>query len=580
MLICPDASLPKSGYFTFMFTDATDQTQPSGLRPAEISFAAEVHGVRPNLDAAFAAALPGARAAVLARLWRALRIEPLPLAPGVRARLSGPDRRPYDVGTPTAGYSVVLDGVPYTHPGALLEALSLPGAGTLLAEVEHSVVSLALSRAGAGAHASGDLASMRPPRSPGSVGWLGSPASVGWPGSPVSPGSPGSLGSLEAAERSVVDGHPYHPCCRSRPGFSVADQLAFAPEHGADVALELVALPPERMLAIGNWPTWLRDDRGTALLPVHPWQAREVLPGLGLTPTGRTLAATPLMSVRTLAPLDGGPHVKTSLSLRMTSAVRDISGGSVRTAPVISALLEGLTARLDGSLRITRNLAAAAALFDGEPSPDLAAIVRESPSAGLRPGERVVPLATLAAHPLKTEDPAVWLTAFARLTWPPLLTLWDAGVALEAHGQNLLLVLDGADRPVRLVYRDLNDIRVSPRRLARHPVTGPLGRGLALTGHVVDDDPLVLRRKLLGSLVGSAFGGLVSGFGEGDRLVEDRLWGVVATEARRAAKESLRDPADRRALLEEPLPVKALTLMRLDGGPAGDRWTEVTNPLA
>jgi siderophore synthetase component len=520
----------------------TDHPQPSALRPAEAAFAAELHGVRPELDTAFAAALPGARAAVLARLWRALLIEPLPLGPGVRARLSGPDQRAYDVGAPAAGSAVALDGTAFTHPAALLEALSPPGAGTLLTEVEHSVVSLALSRAGAGAG-----------------GWLD------------------PLGSLEAAERAIVDGHPFHPCCRSRPGFTVADQLAFAPEHGADVALELVALPPERTLVVGDWPRRLRsgpDGRGPVLLPVHPWQAREVLPGLGFTPTGRTLAAAPLMSVRTLAPLDGGPHLKTSLSLRMTSAVRDISGGSVRNAPAISALLEGLATRLGGSLSITRNLAAAAARVDGEPSPDLAVIVRESPSAGLRPGERVAPLATLAAHPLKTDDPAAWLAAFARLAWTPLLTLWELGVALEAHGQNLLLVLDGADRPVRLIYRDLNDIRVSPRRLAR------LGPELPLTGHVVTDDPLALRRKLLGSLLGSAFGGLVSGFGGGDRAHEDVLWRVVADEARRAASALLRDPADRRALLEEPLPVKALTLMRLEGGPSADIWTEVPNPLA
>ncbi|MEY9872598.1 siderophore synthetase component [Streptacidiphilus sp. MAP12-33] len=542
---------------------ATDHTAsnhplPPGLRPAEAAFAAELHRVRPSLDAGFAAALPGARAAVLARLWRALEIEPLPLAPGVRARLSGPERRPYDIGAPAAGETVRLDGVAFTHPAALLEALALPGSATLLGELEHSVVSLALSRAGAlAAPTQGD-----------------------------------ALDSLEAAERSVVDGHPYHPCCRSRPGFTVADQLAYAPEHGADVALELVSLPPRRALVVGDWPGWLRGANGSVLLPVHPWQAREVLPRLGIEPCGRTLPAVPLMSVRTLAPHGGGPHLKTSLSLRMTSAVRDISAGSVRNAPAVSALLESLVGGpgrpggpggsagdglRDGGLRITRNLAAAAGLPGGEPSADLAVIVRESPAAGLLPGERVVPLAALAAHPPKTEDPVAWVADFAHLVWPPLLTLWDRGVALEAHGQNLLLVLDDADRPIRLVYRDLADIRVSPRRLARAGQDVPLA---PVTGHVLDDDPLVLRRKLLGSLVGGALGGLVSGFGGGDRALEDRLWATIAAEARRVAAEVLHDPADRRALLADPLPVKALTLMRLEGRPAGDQWTQVPNPLA
>ncbi|WP_037607463.1 IucA/IucC family protein [Streptacidiphilus rugosus] len=563
-------------------TPAPPSASPPFARPAEIAFAAELHRVRPALDAAFAAELPGARAAVLARLWRALLLEPLPLDPADRAALSGPERRAHDIDAPAPGYTVSLRGVGFTDPAALLQTLRLPGSATLLAEIEHSVVSLALSRAGARAGARGGV----------------TPAPLG--------GIDGVdlLGTLEDAERSVVDGHPYHPCCRSRPGFSVADQLAFAPEHGADVELELLRLPLERALLVGDWPARLRED-GHVLLPVHPWQAREVLPALGLATTAampgapagtqagalsgaaagaravccpERVTAAPLMSVRTLAPVDGGPHLKTSLSLRMTSAVRDISGASVRNAMAVSGLLEAVVARLDGSLTVTRNLAACAALVDGEPSPDLAAIVRESPALGLAVGERVVPLAALAAHPVKTVDAAAWLAGFARLTWPPLLRLLDWGVALEAHGQNLLLVLDETDRPVRLVYRDLADIRVSPRRLARAGIAHP-----AVGGHVVDDDPVVLRRKLLGSLVGSGFGGLVSGFGGGDRREEARLWDAVAAEARRAAELLLTDGEDRRALLAEPLPVKALTLMRLDGlpgGPVGDRWTTVTNPLA
>ncbi|MGJ3561567.1 IucA/IucC family protein [Streptomyces sp. INA 01156] len=33
-------------------------------------------------------------------------------------------------------------------------------------------------------------------------------------------------------EQRVVDGHPFHPNCRSRPGFSVAEQLAYGPSTG------------------------------------------------------------------------------------------------------------------------------------------------------------------------------------------------------------------------------------------------------------------------------------------------------------------------------------------------------------
>jgi len=506
------------------------------MRPLEASFAAELRAVRPGLSAGFAEALPGARAAVLARLWRALLFEPglaATVPPAVRARLRGPTPRAYDVGAPKDELSLYLGEHEYTHPAALLDGLGVPGSAGLVAELDHSVASLALSRANA-------------------VGRHGD--------------------TLVEQEQSVVDGHPYHPCCRSRPGFTVADQLAYAPEHRQPVPLGLVAIRSVDCVRAGDWPEQLRDgDR--MLLPAHPWQLREILTGLGFTATGDTLPAAPLMSVRTLAPLDGGPHLKTSLSLRMTSAVRDISGESVVNSAPLSALLEQLCAGLGGALLISRNLAAAAALTSAGPSRELAVLIRESPETHAGPGERVAPLAALAEHPPGLGDPVRWLRALAELCWTPLLRLLARGVALEAHGQNLLVVLDHGNRPLRLVYRDLADVRVSRARLAAHGV-----RPSTLGGHVLDDDPVTLRRKLFGSVLGGTFSALVSALGGGDRHREHLLWAAVAAEARSAARAEL-GAADRTALLREPLPVKALTQMRLAGQPPTDQWAPLPNPL-
>jgi hypothetical protein len=142
------------------------------------------------------------------------------------------------------------------------------------------------------------------------------------------------------------------------------------------------------------------------------------------------------------------------------------------------------------------------------------------------------------------------------------LRLLDLGVALEAHGQNLLVVLSPTDAPLRLVYRDLADIRVSPARLAHRGIRAP-----ELTGRIVTDDVTVLRRKLFGSLVAGA---LAATAGSGAAL--------------RAALESavphLPRTPDLIALCEEPLPTKALTLMRLSPERPGDLWTVVPNPLS
>ncbi|SED42688.1 IucA/IucC family protein [Streptomyces sp. PAN_FS17] len=493
---------------------------------AEAEVAAELAEVRPDLVSRYTAELPGARAAVLTRLWRAFAYEPLPWvdgrergAEGLTLRLSdgrrldGPHADPY--ATDAYVTDVRLGGTSYDDPARLLSELSVAHGTSLAAELGHSVASLALSRAGQVAHCEE------------------------WP-------------SLEWEwEQRVVDGHPFHPNCRSRPGFSVAEQLTYGPEHRPVVTLGPVPVRAEECLVTGAWPRELRDGE-RLLIPVHPWQAEHVLKR-PRDPYEDGIAAHPLMSLRTLA-LPGGPHVKTALSARLTSSVRDISGYSIGLSATLSSFAEMLAARMDGLLHVTRTLGAATA-----GSPDLAAVVRESPQEYAGPGERVVPVAALATTELP-RSPA-WLAQFTRLALTVGLRLLELGVALEAHGQNLLVVLSADGSPVRLVYRDLADIRVGPARLARHGVPVP-----QLTGRIVTDDVTALRRKLFGSLVAGALAG-TAGSGPALRTALETVVG------------DLPDTVDLAALRGEPLPTKALTLMRLSPGTPGDQWTLLPNAL-
>ena len=493
----------------------------------EAGLATELRTARPALLSPYATALPGARAAVLSRLWRGFVHEPLSWVAGREGadgdgltlrladgrRLRGPVPDAY--ATAATVTEVVLDGTAYDHPAGLMTALGLPHGRSFAAELAHSVASLALSRAN------------QPPMSPPCASWE-------W-------------------EQRVVDGHPFHPNCRSRPGFSVAEQLAYAPEHRPEVELGMIAVPEEACLVGGEWPY---REAGRVLIPVHPWQARHVLKdekavGEGLD--GEGLAAHPLMSLRTLA-LPDGPHVKTALSARLTSSVRDISVYSIESAAAVSAFMETMAGRLDGLLHITRTLGAVTAN-----TPDLAAVLRESPDAYAEAGERVVPVAALASTVLPQSR--AWLAEFSRLSLTVGLRLLGLGVALEAHGQNLLVVLSPAGAPLRLVYRDLADIRISPVRLARHGIAAP-----DLTGRIITDDEHVLRSKLFGSLVA---GTLAATAGSTAAL----------REALSSAVRDLPRTPDLAALLEEPLPAKALTLMRLSPERPGDIWARLPNPL-
>ncbi|MER7824216.1 IucA/IucC family siderophore biosynthesis protein [Streptomyces sp. NPDC096097] len=498
--------------------------------PAEEAVAAELADVRPSLESSYAAALDGARAAVLTRLWRALAFEPLPWVAGRErapdglalllaggARLEGPLPDPY--ATEPYVSELLLDGRPYRQAARLVTALGLPHGEQFAAELDACTASLALSRAG------------QPP-----AGQDPAPQTT-W-----------------EWEQRVVDGHPYHPNCRSRPGFSVAEQLAYAPEHRPVVELGLVAVRAEECLVTGDWPQELRDA-GRVLVPVHPWQAAHVLKHERVRPGAAGFAAHPLMALRTLAPVGGGAHVKTALSARLTSSVRDISVYSIETAAAVSAFAQGLTERLDGRLHITRTLGATTAH-----SPDLAAVLREPPEvyADAAAGERVLPVAALASFgPARSP---LWRAEFARLALSVCLRVLELGVALEAHGQNLLVVLSADGAPLRLVYRDLADIRISPARLARHGLPVP-----PLSGRLVTDDVTVLRRKLFGSLLTGALGATAGSAG----AFAEALAEVAAVPA----------TSDTAALSSGPLPTKALTLMRLSPGVPGDQWAELPNPL-
>jgi siderophore synthetase component len=494
--------------------------------------------------------LPAARAAVMARLWGALTREPIP---GVHrlvgsGTLTGPAAAAEAFAPGQPGLAVTFDGQPYDDPGRLLAALPLPVcAAGLVREVDNSVANLALARA-----------AQPPPH-----------------GGPPTLTSPGV--TLADLEQCVVDGHPIHPCCRTRLGMSPEEVRAYAPEHHPVVEVELVEVPADR---------WLDSGAGMPpLLPVHPWQRDHVLDRYPwLRPTGERVRTRPLMALRTVAPVSQpARHWKTAIDVLMTSAVRTVSPAAVRNGPAVSDLVAALAARTGGGLTMLREVAAGAVLVAGEPCRSLAVAVREAPR------DLAIPLASLAApspsdgRPLAVEavglgyggDPVAYFADLCRIVLPPLLTLLHAGVALEAHGQNTLVGLCGG-RFTGLLYRDVGGVRISPSRLRAYGVDPP-----PLHGDVRSDDPAVLRTKLFAAAISGALAEQVAVLAREYGTPRDQLWGRAAQTARDTYR-GLPSPAgaDAKALFDTAVPIKATTAMRLAADPLEDIWARQPNPLA
>ncbi|WP_250003705.1 IucA/IucC family protein [Actinoplanes sp. M2I2] len=492
--------------------------------------------LRPDLLARYDAELAGARASILGRLLGAVDREPLP---GLTERHAGAAtfaiagagpvtvRYPVEAAQP---FAIARAGLAaeagerrsIVDPAELVRLLW--GDVALAGEVDNSVANLALARA--------DRPADQLPEA----------------------GDPDALGRIE---QLVTDGHPLHPCCRTRGGMTVADVLAYAPEHSPVLRLRRLRVPPDR---------WY----GTAppTLYAHPWQADRLAGRYPwLTADGESDPVRPLMSLRTVAPVNGGPHLKTAVDVRMTSAVRTVSPAAVHNGPVLSRLLRRLLA--DQPIDLLAEIAAGAVVVDGVPQRHLAHVVREAPQLGA--GELAVPLAAFGASPAlqaRVQDPYAWLARLSEVFFAPITRVLARGVALEAHGQNTLVVLRD-DRPARMLYRDLGGVRVSPARLRAAGLEPP-----ALHGDLPSDDPAELRAKLSAAAFGTVAAELIATFARTRNADPDRMWGIVARAVRATGTE------DAPHLLRDPLPVKATTAMRLAADPLDDRWALLPNPMA
>jgi aerobactin synthase len=303
-----------------------------------------------------------------------------------------------------------------------------------------------------------------------------------------------------------IEAHQHgHPCLilnKGRLGFSAADAARYTPEAAGAFRLVWIAVAPtlgqahgvdqRELLAeeLGD-VSWAAPD-GYVWLPVHPYQWDEVvqplfapqiaageLIRLGESPD----AYRPLQSVRTLTNLDRPDrrNVKVSLMIRNTLVWRGLSAMEAGCAPHVSAWLERLRSADDflrdecriamlgevASVTVPHPVFAAVPDVPYRYHELLGAIWREPVAGYLEKGERARTMACLLSigsdgRALVAElvarsgvPPVQWLASYLRALLQPVLRyLYRYGVCFTPHGENVVLIFDEREVPVRIALKD------------------------------------------------------------------------------------------------------------------------------
>ncbi|MGW3961179.1 IucA/IucC family protein [Amycolatopsis sp. NPDC005003] len=302
-----------------------------------------------------------------------------------------------------------------------------------------------------------------------------------------------------------LTGHPRLVLNKGRVGFSARDRARYAPEAGADVRLRWFAVHPEHaefrcveeLSRDALLAAELGDQRGEfaakapedyVWVPVHPWQADEILgtlyaaelaTGVVIDLGESTDAYRPHQTVRTLANVStpGRHDVKTAVSVRNTLVYRGLNSAATLAGPSVTSWLRQVGAADPvlreeyrfGLLGEVASVSVKHPLFghlDELPyrfHETLGALWREP--IRLAEGERAISFAALPyrgpdggsvlAHLIGGHDPETWLARLFDLLLTPLLQwLLRHGVGFCPHGQNLILVVDGAGLPRRVLIKD------------------------------------------------------------------------------------------------------------------------------
>ncbi|WP_137992891.1 IucA/IucC family protein [Streptomyces vilmorinianum] len=436
------------------------------------------------------------------------------------------------------------------------------------------------------------------------------------------------------AEQSLLLGHPLHPTPKSREGLSEAEARLYSPELYGSFPLHWMAVDPSVLASDSAWTEQGRPvsatqlaagladglelPPGTVPLPLHPWQARELphrpavaaLLDAGLLhdlgPHGA--AWHPTSSVRTVHRPGARTMLKLSLGVRITNSRRENLRKELHRGVEVHRLLRtGLVDQWQAAhpgFDIVRDPAwLAVDTPDGEPVPGLDVMIRHNPFAagddavciaaltaprpwpgttGMRSrlADLVTRLAARTGRPIAAVSAEWFLRYLDQVVRPVLWLDGVAGVALEAHQQNTLVLLDAEGWPRGGRYRDNQGyyFRESRRDELESRLPGIGAASDTFVSDQVTDERFAYYLGINNVL------GLIGAFGA-QRLADERVL-LAGFRQFLTSATSLGSPLPHRLLEAATLRCKANLLTRLHGldelvGPVDTQsvYVTITNPL-
>ncbi|PFM04327.1 siderophore biosynthesis protein [Bacillus cereus] len=314
--------------------------------------------------------------------------------------------------------------------------------------------------------------------------------------------------SYDDFESLLIDGHPYHPSYKARIGFQYRDNFQYGYEFMRPIKLIWIAAH-KKYATVGYeneviYDNILKGEIGEhkleaymerihsagcdpkqyVFIPVHPWQWENfIIPNYAnhiqdkyiiyLGKSEDDYCAQ--QSMRTLRNVTNPkrPYVKLSLNILNTSTLRTLKPYSVVSAPAISNWLSDVVSQdsylRDGS-RVILLKEFSSVTYDTNKKAaygSLGCIWRESVHKYFDEQEDAVPFNGLYAKE-KDGIPVIdaWLNKYGIENWlrlliqkaiiPVIHLVVEHGIALESHGQNMILV-HKEGLPVRIALKDFHE---------------------------------------------------------------------------------------------------------------------------